>query len=68
MIWLCLYLIGCIIVFVWLWNHRLKEFGRITLSDLTMIILMSIVFIFTLLEILILESDNIVIYKRNEKK
>ena len=68
MIWLCLYLIGCIIVFVWLWNHRLKEFGIITLSDLTMIILMSIVFIFTLLEILILESDNIVIYKRNEKK
>lgn len=68
MIWLCLYLIGCIILFVWLWNHRLKELGRITLSDLIMIILMSIVFIVTLLVILISESDNIVIYKRKEKK
>lgn len=68
MIWLCLYLIGCIILFVWLWNHRLKELGRITFSDLIMIILMSIVFIVTLLVILISESDNIVIYKRKEKK
>ena len=68
MIWICLYIIGFIICFAYLWNYRVKELGRITLSDLTMIILMSIVFIFTSLALLILESDNIVIYKRKEKK
>lgn len=68
MIWICLYAIGIIVCSILLWNYKVKTEGRITICDLVNGIILSLVWCVTAFVVLIVESDNIVIYRRKEKK
>lgn len=67
MIWACLYILGGIIYAILTTIYVYKSQYRFTLADLILVLLSSIVWIAILLVLLVIISDNIIIYRRKEK-
>lgn len=67
MIWVYLYILGGIIYAILTTIYVCKSQYRFTLADLILVLLSSITWIAILLVLLVMTSDNIIIYKRKEK-